>query len=130
MRVPFLYGKVHRAVITEADLNYEGSLTLDQDLMDGAAMVPFQQIDVYNVTNGNRFTTYLIPGPRGKGDCCTNGAAAHLARPGDKVIIAAYCDLEPSEIPGHKPKIVLVKSADNRQFEVKDSEAARVKVPM
>lgn len=128
MKRPFLYAKVHRAVVTEADLEYEGSLTLDQDLMDAAHMRPFQRIEVYDVTNGNRFATYLIAGPRGQGDCCINGAAAHLARPGDRVIIASYCDLEDHEVDTHQPHIVLVKDAENRTYEVKSSEGHRVRV--
>ena len=127
MRRPFLHSKVHRVTVTEADLEYEGSLTLDQDLMDAAGMRPFQQIDVYDVTSGSRLTTYLIAGPRGAGDCCANGAAAHLIRPGDKIIVAAYCDLDDAEVETHPPRIVLVKSADNRTFVVKDQEEHRAR---
>lgn len=129
MKRPFLFGKVHRVWVTEADLEYEGSLTLDQDLMDAAGLLPWQKIEVYDVTNGNRFETYLIAGPRGAGDCCINGAAAHLARPGDRVIIAAYCDLSDDEIATHRPHIVLVTGASNREYVVKTSEAHQVRVP-
>ncbi len=127
MRRSFLYAKVHRALVTEADLEYEGSLTLDQDLIDAAHMLPYQRIEVYDVTNGNRFATYLIPGPRGAGDCCINGAAAHLARPGDRVIIATYCELEEHEVAGHSPHVVLVRGATNRDYEVRSGERAHTR---
>lgn len=128
MKRSFLAGKVHRALVTEANLDYEGSLTLDQDLMDAAGMFPYQRIEVYNVTRGTRFATYLIAGPRGLGDCCVNGAAAHLAGTGDAVIIAAYCDLETAEIPGHRPRVVLV-GENNRLREIKSSESPRTRLP-
>ncbi len=121
MRRPFLYGKVHRVLVTEADLEYEGSLTLDVDLMEGAGLLPHQRIEVYNVTRGTRLATYLIAGPRGQGDCCINGAAAHLCKPGDRVIIAAYADLEDHEVETHRPKVVLVRG-DNREFEIVEQE--------
>lgn len=121
MKRPFLHAKVHRVIVTEANLEYEGSLTLDQDLMDAAEMLPYQRIEVYNVTRGTRLATYLISGPRGGGDCCINGAAAHLCEPGDRVIIATYCELEDHEIAGHEPRVVLVRD-DNRRFEVIDRE--------
>ncbi len=85
-----LKSKIHRATVTEADLNYEGSLTLDEDLMDAAGLKPFEGIQVYNITNGSRLETYVITGERGSGTICINGAAAHLTGPGDLVIIASY----------------------------------------
>ena len=128
MKLPFLYGKVHRAVVTAADLDYEGSLTLDQDLMDAAGLFPNQRIEVLNITNGNRLATYLIPGDRGKGDCCVNGAAAHLCAAGDRVIVVAYCELEPHEIASHRPKVVLV-GKHNTIYQVKSVETPHTKVP-
>ncbi|MBP7146683.1 MAG: aspartate 1-decarboxylase [Acidobacteria bacterium] len=128
MRRPFLFAKVHRAVVTAADLQYEGSLTLDTELMEAADLLPYQRIEVYNVTRGTRFATYLIAGPRGAGDCCINGAAAHLAGVGDRVIIAAYCDLEDHEVAAHRPRIVLV-GEHNRIFQVKSAETAFATVP-
>jgi aspartate 1-decarboxylase len=121
MKIPFLYGKVHRAVVTDACLEYVGSLTLDQELMDAAGFHPNQRIEVLNITNGNRLATYLIPGPRGAGDCCLNGAAAHLCSKGDRVIVVGYCDLEPHEIATHQPKIVLV-GAHNTVYQIKREE--------
>jgi len=123
MRIPFLHSKVHRVIVTAADLNYEGSLTLDEALLEAAGMAPYQRIDVYNVTRGTRFSTYLITGSRGEGDCCLNGAAAHQVEVGDRIIIAAYCDLDASEVADHRPRLVLV-GADNRSFTVKRGETA------
>ncbi|HEX3005881.1 MAG TPA: aspartate 1-decarboxylase, partial [Angustibacter sp.] len=87
---PMLLGKIHRATVTEADLHYVGSLTLDADLLDAAGLLPGQQVDVVDVTNGARLTTYVIEGERGSGVVCVNGAAAHLVHPGDVVIVIAY----------------------------------------
>ncbi len=119
----FLYSKVHRVLVTDANLEYEGSLTLDIDLLEAAGMLPYQKVEVYNVTQGTRLSTYLIEGPRGQGDCCLNGAAAHLAKVGDRVILATYCDLAEDEVAGHKPQLVLV-GADNKSFEIKEGETA------
>ena len=86
-----LRAKIHRITITEADVEYEGSLTLDADLMDTCGMVPFERVDVFDVDNGSRFSTYLIAGERGSGECCVNGAAARLVEVGHKAIIVSYC---------------------------------------
>ena len=123
MRIPFLHSKVHRVIVTAADLHCEGSLTLDEARREAAGMAPYQRIDVYDVTRGTRFSTYLITGPRGGGDCCLNGAAAHQVEVGDRIIIAAYCELEAREIPEHRPRLVLV-GQDNRSFTVKRGETA------
>jgi aspartate 1-decarboxylase len=109
-------------------VEYEGSLTLDRDLMDACGMVPFERIDVYDVNNASRFSTYLIEGARGSGACCVNGAAARLVEVGHKVIIAAYAAVDEREVAGHVPRIVLVDDA-NRMTVVKDHEGAGVKVP-
>lgn len=108
MKSTFLKSKIHRCSVTEADLNYEGSLTVDRDLLDAAGMRPFERIEVYDVTNGNRFATYLMAGARGSGIICVNGAAAHLAKPKDLVIVAAYVALSEEEIPHHRPVVVHV----------------------
>ena len=123
-----LRAKVHRITVTECDVEYEGSLTLDRDLMDACGMVPFERIDVYDVDNASRFSTYLIEGARGSGACCINGAAARLVEVGHKVIIASYGAVEDSRVAYHVPKIVLVDDA-NRITVVKDHEGAGVKVP-
>ena len=122
-----LRAKVHRITVTECDVAYEGSLTLDRDLMDACGMVPFERIDVYDVDNANRFSTYLIEGERGSGACCVNGAAARLVAEGHKLIIAAYAVVDEREIAAHVPKIVLVDEA-NRITVVKAHEGAGVKI--
>jgi aspartate 1-decarboxylase len=106
--------KIHRATITSADLHYEGSLTLDEDLMDAADLVPHEEIQVVNVNNGSRFSTYVIPGPRGSGTLQLNGAAARLGLPGDLVILITYAEYEESEARRHVPLVVHV-DARNRQ---------------
>ena len=121
MRRQFLYAKVHRAVVTAADLEYVGSLTLDRTLMDAAGLLPNQKIEIYNVDRGTRLSTYLIPGPTGAGDCCVNGAAAHLCDAGDRVIICAYADMEDHEIDRHVPRVVIVEG-DNRHFRLGGGE--------
>ena len=112
MRV-LLKAKIHRATVTDRSLDYEGSITIDEDLMDAVGLLPNEQVQVYNVTNGQRFETYAITGSRGSGSICVNGAAAHLAEVGHKVIIASYGIFAEAEIPGFAPRIALV-DADNR----------------
>ena len=111
-----LKGKIHRATVTEADLNYIGSLTMDEDLMDAADFREYEKIQVLDITNGNRIETYIIRGTRGSGKVCINGAAAHLIRKDDQVIIVAYCQLNETEAQIHKPKIVHVNSENHVTF--------------
>lgn len=108
MQLSVLQAKIHRATVTDADLDYEGSITIDRDLLDTAGLVPFQQVHVYNITNGHRFETYIIVGEAGRGDIKINGAAAHLASTGDKVIIAAYALVSPEQANGWTPRLVFV----------------------
>lgn len=108
MRIPTLYSKIHRATVTGALLEYEGSIGIDADLLQAAGIQPFQRVEIYNITNGNRLATYAIAEEPGSGKIQTNGAAAHLARQGDLIIIAAYCEMEPEELPNWQPKIVLL----------------------
>ena len=122
-----LRAKIHRITVTECDSTYEGSLTLDRDLMDACGMVPFERIDVYDVDNASRFSTYLIEGPRASGACCVNGAAARLVGVGHKVIIASYAAVDEADVATHVPRIVLVDDA-NRLTVVKNHEGAGVKV--
>jgi aspartate 1-decarboxylase len=100
--------KIHRAVLTGADLNYEGSITLDRDLMDAADMLEFEKVQVVNVNNGSRLETYVIEGARGSGTIQLNGAAARLGCAGDHVIVISYADYDESELEGFEPKIVFV----------------------
>jgi len=110
-----LRAKIHRAKITEADLNYEGSLTIDKQLMEAAAIVPFEQVKVYNINNGERFDTYAIPGERGSGVIGLNGAAARKGHVGDLIIIGCYCLMEDAESAGYHPKILLLDEKNNVQ---------------
>ncbi len=108
MLIQVMHAKIHRATVTDANLYYEGSLTVDEELLEAAGLYEYEKVQVVNVTNGQRLETYLIKGERGSGAICLNGAAARLGHYGDKVIIIAYCQLTPEEVPLHKPKIVLV----------------------
>ena len=111
-----LKGKIHRATVTEADLSYIGSLTLDEDLMDAAGFREYEKIQILDITNGNRIETYLICGTRGAGKVCINGAAAHLIHKDDLVIIVSYCQLDESEAQNHSPQIVHVNSENKVVF--------------
>jgi aspartate 1-decarboxylase len=108
MTITMLYSKIHRATVTDANLNYVGSITIDRDLMDAAAMRVGQKIDIVNVNNGERFSTYIIPGERGKKDICLNGAAARKVHVGDKIIVIAYASMSEEEADKHSPKIVIL----------------------
>ena len=109
-----LWGKVHRATVTQCDPNYMGSITIDQDLMDAAGILPHEHVHVYDIDNGVRLTTYAVPGERGSGIIGMNGAAAKLINKGDKVIIAAYVWMDDVKAKDHKPNVVLVD--DNNVF--------------
>jgi aspartate 1-decarboxylase len=108
-----LKSKIHRATVTEADLDYEGSVTIDEDLMRAGNIVPYEQVHIYDVTNGNRIITYAMVGQAGSGTICINGAAAHKVHPGDLVILATYSLMSEKEQRGFQPKIVQV-DAQNR----------------
>ncbi len=104
--------KIHRATVTDANLDYQGSITIDEALLEKAGIIPYEQVDIYNITNGERFTTYAITGPRDSGVICINGAAAHKAKKGDLVIIVSYALFADSELEGFKPKVVFVDKAN------------------
>lgn len=108
MRLTVFKSKIHRCRVTEANLNYEGSVTIDADLMDAADILPHEQVQVLNVNNGERFDTYAIRGPRGSGVICLNGPAARLAHVGDLVIILTYASMEREELERHTPRVVMV----------------------
>lgn len=108
MQRVLLKSKIHRATVTQAELNYVGSITIDAQLMEAADLVPYEQVQIYDITNGHRLTTYAVPGPAGSGMICINGAAAHLVRPKDLIIIASYGQYSESEVERHRPRIVLV----------------------
>jgi len=100
--------KIHRATVTGADLNYIGSITIDPELMEAADLLEFEQVSVVNVNNGARFETYVIPGERGRGEICLNGAAARLVHPGDKVIVISYGQYDEAEMERYRPRFIFV----------------------
>lgn len=103
-----LKSKIHRAVVTEANINYVGSITIDKGLMDAAGLYEYELVHVVDINNGNRLETYIIAGQSGNGDICLNGAAARLVHVGDHVIIMSYCQISGDEAATHQPKIVFV----------------------
>ena len=108
-----LKSKIHRAMVTDANLEYEGSITIDRDLMDAADLLEHEKVDIYDITNGARLSTYVIPGERGCGSIGINGAAAHLVKPGDKVIIASYVQMDDNEARAYEPRVCFI-DAQNR----------------
>jgi aspartate 1-decarboxylase len=114
MQRTLLKSKIHRARVTDANLNYEGSLMIDSDLLEAADILPYEQIKIYNICNGARFDTYAIAGPAGRGDICLNGAAARMGAPGDLIIIATYANYSEAEASAHKPIVVLVDSQNRK----------------
>lgn len=121
MTIEMLKGKIHRAVVKQAELDYVGSITVDEDLMDAAGLIEYEKVQVVDVNNGNRIETYVIPGERGSGMICLNGAAARCVSVGDKVIIMAYAQMTPEEAKAHKPKVVFVDE-DNRPVRITSYE--------
>ncbi len=115
MKRTLLKSKIHRATVTDASLHYEGSITIDPLLMEATDIVEWEQVDVYDINNGNRLTTYAISGKRGSGVICLNGAAARLVQVGDLVIICSYAQYEEDERKTHEPKIVLVNDKNKVQ---------------
>jgi aspartate 1-decarboxylase len=103
-----LKSKIHRATVTEANLDYEGSVTIDAALMDAADLIPHERVEIYDVTNGARLATYAIPGERGSGKIAINGAAAHLVKPGDLVILASYAQLDDAAARDFEPRLCFV----------------------
>lgn len=114
MRRILFKSKIHRATVTQADLNYEGSVTIDVDLLRAADILPYEKVAIWNVTRGSRVETYALEGAAGSGVVCINGAAAHLNQPGDLVIIATFAEVEDAEARAWKPRVVFV-DGDNRQ---------------
>lgn len=117
-----LKSKIHRATVTQAELHYEGSVTIDSLLLDLANIIEYEQVQIYNVTNGNRLTTYAIRGPAHSGVVCINGAAAHLVRPGDMIIICAYAQFTSAECDIHSPNVIFV-DGNNRPKQLKHRES-------
>ena len=120
MQRRMLKAKIHRATVTETNLEYEGSLTIDGDLLEAADILPFEEIHVWDVTNGSRLTTYAMEGERGSGVVCVNGAGAHMIRRGDLVIVATYTTLEEKLAKTHRPSVVLVDESNRAKERDKD----------
>ena len=121
MILTMLKAKIHRATVTESNLHYVGSITIDRTLMEASGILEYEKVSVVDIDNGSRFDTYVIEGDCGSGVICVNGAAARLVQPGDKVIILAYCQMDSEEAENHSPKIVFVGSG-NKILEIKSSE--------
>ena len=114
MTIEMLHSKIHRATVTDANLNYVGSITIDQNLLEATGMRVGQKVEILNIDNGERFSTYIIQGVRGQKDICLNGAAARKVQKGDKVIIVAYATYHTDELDNYKPQVVLVD--DNNEI--------------
>lgn len=115
MQLTLLKGKIHRATVTQCDLNYEGSISVDAGLLERSGILPHEQVDVLNINNGARFTTYAIPAAAGSGTIGINGAAARLAQKGDLVIIIAYARMEEAEAKSFQPRVLLVDAHNKPQ---------------
>jgi len=125
MRRRLFKSKIHRATVTQADLHYEGSVTIDANLMESADILPNEEVHVWNVTRGTRLATYAIRGEAGSGVICINGAAAHLCHAGDIVIIATFAEFDEAEARAHRPRVVLVDERNR----IKDPNAVEVPGP-
>ena len=121
MQLTMLKGKIHRAIVKQAELNYVGSITIDPKLMEAAGILEYEQVQIVDVENGNRFETYTIDGEPGSGMICLNGAVARQVQVGDHVIIMAYCQMDTNEAKEHKPKVVFVDE-DNHISRVSNYE--------
>ena len=121
MVLHMLKGKIHRATVVQAELDYVGSITIDPLLMEAAGILEYEKVQVVDVNNGSRFETYVITGEKGSGMVCLNGAAAREVSVGDKVIIMCYCELDAEEVKTHKPKVVFVDD-DNHIVSLDDKE--------
>lgn len=108
MKLSMFKSKLHQMKVTEANLMYEGSITIDEDLLEMANILPYEKVSVVNITNGARLETYTIPGERGSRVCCMNGAAARLTQVDDRIIVIAYAQMDPEEAKNHKPTVVVV----------------------
>ena len=108
MRLNMLKGKIHRATVKQAALDYVGSITIDVDLLEASGIIEYEKVQIVDVNNGARFETYAIAGERGSGMICLNGAAARCVQPNDKILIMCYCDMDEEEAKAHKPKVVFV----------------------
>ena len=118
-----LKSKIHRATVTDCDLHYVGSITIDPDLLDAADMLEYEQVHVVDVDNGARFETYTIPGQRGSGEMCVNGAAARLVHRGDTIIVISYASYDKADLERYHPRVVHVEAATNRIITIDEQVA-------
>ncbi|PWE16932.1 aspartate 1-decarboxylase [Marinicauda salina] len=112
MQLTMMKAKLHRAAVTEADMHYEGSISIDAELLEAAGILPHEQVDVLNINTGGRFTTYAITAPRGSKTFGINGAAARLAQPGDRIIVVSYAAMDEAEARGHEPTVIVLDEAN------------------
>ena len=129
MRRRMMKSKIHRATVTDANLHYVGSVTVDRDLMDAADLLEFEQVAIVDIDNGARLETYVIEGERGSGDICLTGAAARLVAPGDRVIIISYAEYDQSELDGYRPTIVHVDTSNGIVDEATATALAALHTP-
>ena len=121
MQLTMVKAKLHRATVTQADLHYEGSISIDTDFLEASGILPYEQVDVLNINNGSRFTTYAIPAPQGSKTFGINGAAARLAQVGDRIIVVSYAQMNAAEAENYKPTVVLL---DENNKVIQPSQAA------
>lgn len=124
MKLTMFKAKLHQMKVTESNLHYEGSITIDRELLDEAGILPYEKVQVLNITNGNRLETYTIAGERGSRVCCLNGAAARLTQVGDRIIVIAYAEMTPEEAENHQPKVVVVDENNEPKTVIDQSEYA------
>lgn len=127
MFITIMKSKIHRATVTEANLNYVGSITIDEDLMESADIIANEKVQIVNNNNGERFETYVIPGERGSGIICLNGAAARLVQVGDTVIIISYGIIERKEAESHTPKVIILDSSNKVETIVRQEEHGNIR---
>lgn len=128
MELTLLKAKIHRATVTEANIHYEGSITIDANILDASGIIPFERVEIVNINNGARFSTYVIEGTRGSGAFCLNGAAARLVTPGDRIIVMSYAGLNAAEVKAHKARVVLMDD-ENKIKDVYDIAAGKTLPP-
>ena len=120
MIIKALKSKIHRATVTGADLNYVGSISIDRHLMDASNLLPYEQVQILNITNGNRLETYVIEAPKNSGEICVNGAAAHLVSPSDLIIVVSYCSMSHSDLEHFTPSVIHVNDK-NQIIDIKST---------
>ncbi len=130
LQLRLLKGKIHRARVTGADLNYEGSIEIDSSLTEAAGIIPFEQVDIWNITNGERFSTYALPAPRGGGKIAINGAAARKVQPDDEIIITAFAWMSEKQAAHWKPHVVLVDKENRLKPKTQIVQTVAVKKPL